>query len=117
MKQHIKEYDKNKNKEMVNDDYGYKYKPHKYGGIQVKYEEVMKMLDKKQIRLMGRYPNDDYDEGIDTNLKTLIENVGFTKIDMFGRQYRVSLNKVIQTIEEVYYEKGWDEIYDYEEVK
>ena len=36
---------------------------------------------------------------------------------MFGNVWRLSLRQVKQIIDEVYYENGWDEIYDWEEVE
>ena len=33
---------------------------------------------------------------------------------MFGKSWRLSLRQVKQIIDEVYYENGWDEIYDWD---
>jgi hypothetical protein len=62
--------------------------------------------------------NDCEDESyIHTEFRDLIKKVNIGQTDMFGNVWRLSLRQVKQIIDEVYYENGWDEIYDWEEVE
>ena len=112
-------------KELLTDDeYGYKYQQNDDGTIIVRYGEIKHMLDEKTkkygVMIHGHYTdvNDCEDESyINTEFKDLIKKVNIGQTDMFGNVWRLSLQQVKQIIDEVYYENGWDEIYDWEEVE
>jgi len=104
--------------ELTDDDFGYKYTIMKDGTISVRHSEIKKMLDKQNLTIMGHYVNvDDCEYYVETEFEDLIKRCVIGNRDMFGNEWRLSLRKVKQIIEKVYYENGWDEIYDYEEVK
>ena len=108
-------------KELLTDDfYGYKYQQNDDGTISVKYSEIKHMLDEKTkkygVMIHGHFQNenDNEDESyINTEFKDLIKKVNIGQTDMFGRVWKLSLRQVKQIIDEVYYENGWDEIYDW----
>ena len=97
-------------KEYYNSEYGFKYSKYDDGSISVVRDELNKMLSKQPIMVGGKYPSPDdesYMEHIEIDFETLIDNVGFTKQDMFGRTYQVSFEEVSQVLLKVYIENGW----------
>ena len=90
---------------------GYEYTKNDDGTITVTKDEIERMLSKQSVMMSGEYPSRDdenYMEQIWVDFETLIRNVGFTKVDMFGDTHQVSYEEVSRILLKVYQEKGWD---------
>ena len=98
--------------EKVDKQYGYTYIQNDDGTISITHKEIYKMLDQKPIMIDGRYPSYDYDgeeEYVNCELETLLENVCIGKVDMLGQRWRVSADKIVEQIYDIYKKNGWCE--------
>ena len=116
----VKDTEQNTSKEKICEYYGYRYTENEDGTRNVLVREIHNVLDKKPIMVMGDYPSNDdetYTEHIYTELETLLENVVLGKVCPFGKRHRVGLDDVINVVKNIYYKKGWEDIYRYEQVE
>jgi hypothetical protein len=95
---------------------GFHYTDGDNGNVKVKIGEIIRWMTEKPTIISGYYMNENGDEleYVETEFEDLIKRCVIGNRDMFGKDWRISLEGIKDIIDKVYYENGWDEIYDYE---